>query len=79
MRKLFKNSVTIFLARVQMVVGAAGAVLLAVATDPSVTGPLQAVLQPRFIPFYIIGIGVLTELARRRTLGKQSDAQQTGG
>jgi hypothetical protein len=31
---------------------------------------VQAVLQPKLIPYYVIAIGVITELARRRTAGR---------
>jgi hypothetical protein len=42
---------------------------MALASDPNVTGAIQAALQPRFIPYYVIAIGLVTEIARRRTAG----------
>ena len=69
-RVWFKNSVTILWARVIALAGlllAAGQSLL---TDPNVTGQIQAALQPKYIPYYIIAIGFITEIARRRTAGK---------
>lgn len=64
----FKHSVTILWARTVAVAGlllAAGQSLLA---DPNVTGAVQAALQPKFIPYYVIAIGLITEIARRRSL-----------
>jgi hypothetical protein len=65
----FKNSVTIFWARVQVVVGFAVASLMALASDPNVTSTIQTALQPKYIPYYVIAIGLITEIARRRTVG----------
>lgn len=65
----FRYSITILWARVIALAGlllAAGQSLL---VDPNVTGAIQSVLQPRFIPYYVIAIGLVTELARRRTAG----------
>jgi hypothetical protein len=50
---------------------ALGGVLLAfgqsLVADPNVNGAIQQALQPKLIPYYIIGIGLITEVARRRT------------
>ncbi len=67
----FKHSLTILWARVVALAGlllAAGESLLG---DPNVTGAIQSVLQPKFIPYYVIAIGLVTELARRRTVAKE--------
>lgn len=64
----FANSVTIFWARVQVLAGIVAASILTLASDPNVTGALQAALQPKFIPYYVIAIGLITEIARRRTI-----------
>jgi hypothetical protein len=37
--------------------------------DPNVNGAIQTALQPKFIPYYVIAIGLVTEIARRRTAG----------
>jgi hypothetical protein len=66
----FKHSVTILWARFVAVVGlllAAGQALL---QDPNVTGAIQNALQAKYIPYYVIVIGLLTEIARRRTADK---------
>lgn len=66
----FKHSLTILWARVVAVTGllmAAGEALLA---DPNVSSAMQSVLQPKYIPYYVIAIGLITELARRRTIEK---------
>jgi hypothetical protein len=68
-RAWFKNSITIFWARLQVLVGLAVASLMALASDPNVTSAVQAALQPKFIPYYVIVIGLITEIARRRTAG----------
>ena len=68
-RSWFKNSVTIFWARAQVLAGLAAATLMALASDPNVTGAIQAALQPKYIPYYVIAIGLITEIARRRTAG----------
>jgi len=66
----FKHSVTILWARAVALAGillVAGQALLA---DPNVTAAIQAALQPKFIPYYVIAIGLVTEIARRRTAGR---------
>jgi hypothetical protein len=65
----FRNSVTILWARFQVFTGLVAAVLMALATDPAVTGAIQVALEPKFIPYYVIAIGLITEIARRRTIG----------
>ena len=64
----FSNSVTILWARLQVLAGIAAASVLTLASDPNVTSALQAALQPKFIPYYVIAIGLITEIARRRTI-----------
>jgi hypothetical protein len=69
----FKHSITILWARVVALAGlllAAGQSLL---QDPNVSGAIQTVLQPKLIPYYVIAIGLVTELARRRTAGKSAE------
>jgi hypothetical protein len=66
----FKHSVTILWARVVALLGLLLAALESVAADPNVDGAIQQALQPKFIPYYVIAIGLITELARRRTAGK---------
>jgi len=38
--------------------------------DPNINSAVQSILQPKFIPYYVIAIGIVTELARRRTAGR---------
>lgn len=66
----FKNSATIVWARLQVIAGVLTASAFALLQDPNVTGALQSALQPKFIPYYVIAIGLVTELARRRTAEK---------
>jgi hypothetical protein len=66
----FRNSVTILWARTQVLAGLVAASVLALASDPNVVGAIQAALEPKFIPYYVIAIGLITEMARRRTAGR---------
>lgn len=66
----FKHSLTILWARAVALVGVALAAGEALLADPNVTGAIQSLLQPKFIPYYVIAIGLVTELARRRTIEK---------
>ena len=66
----FGNSLTILWARIQVFAGLLAAFLMALATDPNVTGAIQVALEPRFIPYYFIAIGLITEIARRRTISR---------
>lgn len=66
----FRHSITILWARV---VALAGLLLMAgeqLLQDPNVSSAIQSVLQPKLVPYYVIAIGLVTELARRRSLGK---------
>lgn len=66
----FRNSVTILWARVQVLAGLLAASLMALATDPNVTGAIQVAMDPKFIPYYVIAIGLITEIARRRSISR---------
>ena len=66
----FRNSATILWARIQVLTGLVAAVLMALATDPTVTGAIQVALEPKFIPYYVIAIGLITEIVRRRTISR---------
>lgn len=66
----FRHSLTILWARGVALVGVLLAVGEQLLQDPNVTSAIQSVLQPQFIPYYVIAIGLVTELARRRTAGK---------
>jgi len=64
----FKHSLTILWARIVAVAGLLLAAGQSVLADPNVTGAIQSALQPKFIPYYVIAIGLVTEIARRRSL-----------
>ncbi len=66
----FKHSLTIVWARTVAFAGVLLASAQAVVADPSVNDAIHALLQPKFIPYYVIAIGLITEIARRRTAGK---------
>lgn len=66
----FKNSITILWARIQVLAGVVAASAFALLQNPDVTSALQSALQPKFIPYYVIAIGIITEMARRRSVDK---------
>lgn len=66
----FGNSLTILWARIQVLAGLLAASLMALASDPNVTAAIQVALEPRFIPYYVIAVGLITEIARRRTISR---------
>lgn len=72
-KALFKHSVTILWARIVALSGMLLAAIPALLSDSSITGAIQTALQPQYIPYYVIAIGLITELARRRTAGKPAD------
>lgn len=64
----FKYSLTILWARAVALAGLLLAAAEALLQDPNVSAALQAVLQPKYVPYYVIAIGLVTEIARRRSL-----------
>jgi hypothetical protein len=67
-KEFFAYSETILLARVQVFIGIATGAFLAM--DPSL---FQSIIPTKWFPLYMLGVGVLTEYARRRNdpnLGK---------
>jgi hypothetical protein len=66
----FRHSVTILWARAVALAGVVLAMGQSLLADPNVSAAVQAILQPKFIPYYVIAIGIVTELARRRTAGR---------
>ena len=67
----FRHSATILWARL---VACAGLVMVALETvlhDPNVSLAIQSALQPKYVPYYVIAIGLITELARRRSLDRR--------
>jgi hypothetical protein len=66
----FRHSVTILWARGVALVGLLLAASDALLADPNVSSAIQSVLQPKYVPYYVIVIGLITELARRRTVEK---------
>jgi hypothetical protein len=66
----FKYSLTILWARAVALAGLLLAAAEALLQDPNVSAALQAALQPKYVPYYVIAIGLVTEIARRRTVGR---------
>jgi hypothetical protein len=65
----FKHSVTILWARVLAAAGVVVALVTTMSADPNTNAAIQGVLGP-YGSFWLIGVGLITELARRRTLAK---------
>jgi hypothetical protein len=66
----FKHSLTVLWARIVTLAGVVMAIFESLLQDPTINSAIQSALQPKYIPYWVIGIGVLTELARRRSLSK---------
>lgn len=72
----FKHSATILWARIVGLGGLVFATLEAIGGFfdlPGIRESIQLLLDPRYVPYYIIAIALVTELARRRTLKKDAD------
>lgn len=67
----FRHSATILWARLVTGAGLVMVALEAMLQDPAVSQAIQSALQPRYVPYLVIAIGLVTELARRRTLDRR--------
>jgi hypothetical protein len=70
-KAFFRHSLTILWARLVALVGLLLAIsdpLLELFALPDVNNQVRAMLDPKYVPFYVIAIAVVTELARRRSL-----------
>jgi lysozyme family protein len=70
MTSSFKNSLTILWARIVALAGVLLALCQSLLADPAVDAAIRQAMQPQYIPYYAIAIGLVTEFARRRTAGK---------
>ena len=75
----FKHSLTILWARTVAVGGFVVAALLNLSSDPAVNAAIQQLFQPQYVPYWIIAIGIVTELARRRTAGQANEGDKGAG
>ena len=66
----FRHSLTILWARVLAATGMLLALAQGLLADPSIDAAVRQAIQPSYIPYYVIAIGLVTELARRRTAGR---------
>jgi len=73
LKAAFRHSLTILWARAVALAGLALVSAQSLAADPNINDAVRAVLKPEYIPYYVIAIGIITELCRRRTAGKASD------
>jgi len=72
LKAAFKHSATILWARIVALAGILLASAQSLVADPNVNDAIHAVLKPDYIPYYVIAIGIVTELCRRRTATKDS-------
>ena len=70
----FKNSVTILWARLWTLAGLALGVVTMLSADPNTMAALQAAIPAKYWWIVMVMIGLLTELARRRTVDKPTNA-----
>jgi hypothetical protein len=77
---IFRNSETILWARIQVF----GGVLIGLGDyantlvhDSTVSDAVRQILDPKLIPFYVIGIGALTEVIRRHRTEKDENGAIT--
>lgn len=66
----FRHSLTILWARVVTCAGLFMVAIESMLQDPAISQAIQSALQPRYVPYFVIVIGLVTELARRRTLNR---------
>jgi hypothetical protein len=69
-----KGSATILWARFTIIVGALADLLVEVAdwlNAPGVADGIKMVLQPEYVGAFIVAVALISEVARRRTLGKE--------
>lgn len=74
--KFCAGSVTILWARFLTLVGMLLSVLGLVADlagAPGIQENITALLEPKYIPYYLIAISLISEMARRRTLNRDRD------
>lgn len=64
-RKFFKDSEVIVFARLQTVAGVIGGYLMWLSQNQNMQDALQSLFQPKYVPFWILGMGILTETLRR--------------
>ena len=63
--KWCKDSETLVWARLQMILGAVVAVVMGLLADPSINEAIKSILNPDYVPYYVIVFGLLTEVLRR--------------
>lgn len=75
----FRHSLTIFWARLVALIGlllAFSDQLLDLFSIPGVKDQVQAILDPKYVPFYLIAIAIVTELARSRSLPRSPEKEE---
>lgn len=63
-----KHSATIVWSRLVAATSIALGLTNALVSNDSVHQALQNLMQPKFLPWYLLAVAVITEVARRRTL-----------
>lgn len=70
LKSAFRHSVTILWARLVALAGLLLATGQSLIGDPAINDAIHSLLKPDYIPYYVIAIGLITELCRSRTAGK---------
>lgn len=70
LKGLFRNSLTILWARFLTLSGVALTLIVSYTSDPSVMTAIQQFIPAEYWPLVIIGVGLITELVRSRSLGE---------
>lgn len=60
-----KKSGTMLLGWLSTAAGVVGAVLIDLYNDPNVNAAFQSALKPEYIPYYVIGFGLLIRFVRK--------------
>ena len=64
-RKFFKDSEVIVFARLQAVAGIVGTYLMWLSQNQNMQDAIQSLFQPKYIPIWVLGMGLMTETLRR--------------
>lgn len=65
-KAFFDYAETIFFARLQMAAGAVGAWLMWLSNDTNMQTAIQGLFQAKYVPFWVLGSGIVFEILRRR-------------
>ena len=70
LKAAFRHSLTILWARAVAFAGLLLATGQSLIGDPAINDAIHSLLKPDYIPYYVIAIGLITEICRSRTAGR---------